>query len=46
MAPWSFVYLVFGALVALTWATAEATYQRRRLVAAVRTVTTSVCERL
>jgi len=38
MAPWSFVFLVFGALVTLVWAAAEGVYQRRRLAAGVRGV--------
>ncbi len=42
MAPWSFVYLVFGALSTLIWALAEGLYQRRRLVSAIRTITDRV----
>jgi hypothetical protein len=40
MAPWSFVYLVFGTLLTVAWGVAEAAYRRRRIVDGVRSVVT------
>ena len=38
MAPWSFVYLVAAALLALTWAVAEVVYNRDRILDGARGV--------